>query len=137
MVGLKCHQEVNDWLALIMESQQHNKLAVKMTAFMQKKKKESKWYTPQQYIMETIICYMILYTQLCTYIGIGNAHSSNVDVMKNLGYGRHTLNSGPPFKTRCVLACSRYVWFVQIVSVRMSVCMHVCVCVCVCVHPRG
>ena len=26
-------------------------------------------------------------------------------------------------------------WFLEIVSVRTSVC--VCVCVCVCVHPRG
>ena len=47
MVGLKCYYDVGDWLASILESLQHNELADKMTAYMQKKKKESKWYIAQ------------------------------------------------------------------------------------------
>ena len=46
-VGLKCYYDVGDWLVSTLESLQHNELAVKMTAFMQKKKKESKWYLQQ------------------------------------------------------------------------------------------
>ena len=46
-VGLKCYHDVGDWLAKTLDNLQHNELAVKMTAFMQKKKKETKWYTGQ------------------------------------------------------------------------------------------
>ena len=46
-VGLKCYHDVGDWLASTLESLQHNELADKMTAYMQKKKKESKWYIAQ------------------------------------------------------------------------------------------
>ena len=46
-VGLKCYHDVGDWLATTLDSLQHSELAVKMTAFMQKKKKETKWYTGQ------------------------------------------------------------------------------------------
>ena len=47
MVGLKCYHDVGDWLTSTLESLQHNELADKMTAFMLKKKKESKWYIAQ------------------------------------------------------------------------------------------
>ena len=46
-VGLKCYFDVGDWLVSTLESLQHNELAVKMTAHMQKKKKESRWYIRQ------------------------------------------------------------------------------------------
>ena len=43
-VGLKCYFDVGDWLVSTLENLQHNDLAVKMTACIEKKKKESKWY---------------------------------------------------------------------------------------------
>ena len=46
-VGLKCYYDVGDWLASTLESLQHNELAVKMTAFMRQKKKDSKWFITQ------------------------------------------------------------------------------------------
>ena len=67
-VGLKCYHDVGDWLASTLESLQHNELAVKMTAFMQKKKKESKWYTPQQYTIVAMVCYVTLYTCIHTQL---------------------------------------------------------------------
>jgi len=43
-VGLKCYHDVGDWLASTLENLRHNELADKMTAFMQRKKRETKWY---------------------------------------------------------------------------------------------
>lgn len=43
-VGLQCYFDVGDWLVSTLESLQHDELAVKMTAYIQKKKRESKWY---------------------------------------------------------------------------------------------
>jgi len=43
-VGLKCCYDVGDWLAETFDSLQHHELAVKMTAFLEKKKKECRWY---------------------------------------------------------------------------------------------
>lgn len=45
-VGLKSFYDVGEWLVSTLGSLQHNELADKMRAFMERKKRESKWYTP-------------------------------------------------------------------------------------------
>ena len=42
--GLKCHFDVGDWLVKTLDELQHNQLAVKMTAFLESKKRVCHWY---------------------------------------------------------------------------------------------